>query len=117
MNCSDCGLPIDTQPNGRDPLCHECRLLRRQERSRAWKDNNPERRNEINRNNYHERKYRQQPRHTHRPQRGVIVYYKGNAYPDHYTKTQFLKFIQAGLIKSGFVSGDIYQIDGKEYAI
>lgn len=107
MNCTDCHNPIDKyQPNGRDPLCPDCRKLRRRERSRTWKDNNPEKVKANWRENYHKRKYTQEPRYPCKPQRGVEILYRGRSQIDHMSKTAFEHY------RKDFEPGDQYKIDG-----
>lgn len=121
MNCSVCGEPMEKkQPNGRAPICSLCSKAKNREKAAQWKENNPEWNREINRRackKYSERKYTQEPRRVIRPQRGVIVYYVGNAYPDHYTKSCFTRYLQEGLTNCGFVAGDRYILDGQEHRI
>ena len=105
LSCSSCGEPIDTQPNGRPPLCPECSIIRRRERNQAWKERNMDKVRENWRKNY-KKKYTQEPRHQCRPQRGVEIIYHGCASIDHMSKTAFEHY------RKDFEPGDQYKIDG-----
>jgi hypothetical protein len=112
MICSSCGEPTeDRQSNGRPQLCPDCSLLRRRERNQKWKEEHPSEVNAKWRENYHKRKYSQEPRHPCKPQHGVDILYHGCASMDHISKAAFMQY------RDAFEVGDKYKLDGVWYEV